>query len=607
MLNWNRFSLRKQFLLLFLITQLLVLTVFFFYLNYNQREFYLSQLRLQLTQQGKLIIENGEVNFNQAGLPQERVRRWSSIIDARITLVSNNGVVIADSHYSPEEMDNHRKRPEIAGVFAGKESDISIRRSDTLNQEMFYLALPVFEEGKVSGVIRLSRSLKEINGILYNNIKRYIYLFFLVMVFTLLVVWWFSRDILFPLNRITKMAEKLAGGSFQERIRLKNYYNEIGLLAKTFNFMADQLEHKITEISEEKSRAEAIFKSMIDGLIATDQEQRIRVVNPAAREMLGLPDGDLNGRMVIELVRHHKIVELLQNSLDNKKNLSEEIVIQNPERKILLCRFAPVIGPDITGDDKRVIGGVVVFTDITELRRLEQIRKEFAANVSHELRTPLTSIIGYVDTLLEQEIEDPATTRRFLEIIKSEADRLELLIRDILSLARLENEDRQDLLLAADLKRVLDKTLLVLQDTADDKGIMLKKEVEAALPPVLMIPEQIEQVLINLIDNSIKYTPEGGEVKIRGFISGQKVFVEVEDNGIGIPLEDQERIFERFYRVDKGRSRSLGGTGIGLSIVKHIIRNHESTIEVESQPGRGSLFRFSLEIADNNQLNNMED
>ena len=327
---------------------------------------------------------------------------------------------------------------------------------------------------------------------------------------------------------------------------------------------------------------------MVDGLVVTDKNLRIELVNPAARQIFSLEDIDLRGKRIIEVFRYHEIEENLMKAMEENELLTAELQIPGEEGKILRSTFVA-----INDEGGQVNGALAVFSDITELRRLEKLRKDFVANVSHELRTPLTSIIGYLDTILENEIDDQDTIRRFLEIIKKEADRLALLIKDLLDLSRLESGSKY-ILRPAFLNRVIDNAILLLGERAREKEIEIEKEMERDFL-VYMIPEQIEQVLINLLENAVKYTPAGGKIKIRVYGDDAKAVVEVSDNGIGIPVAEQERIFERFYRGDKARSRALGGTGNGLSIVKHILENHRNKIEVESEVGKGSTFRFYLD------------
>ncbi len=576
---------------MFFIIQIIILGLIFYYFIQNHTQFYYEQLQNNLTNQMKLILVNEKVNItiNKAGEIDSIIKKWGQELGIRITIIDKNGIVLADSTYDPDKMDNHKARPEINEILTGNQKGLAIRDSKTLDKEMFYLAYPIEKNGEIIGVIRLAKSLKNINSVVRQDVIKYFMFIVLILIITFIAIWRYSSKIINPLLKMTDMAKEIAHGNYKNRIKLKNYENEIGIMARMFNYMAEQLDNKILEISDEKSKMEAILSGMADGVIATDKNRKTIVVNPAARKMFRLGEDYVIDKDIIRIVRNHRIDDCLQKTINNNKYLEEEVILNNPEenQKNIRCHFAPIID-----DEGQVNGGVIVFTDITELRRLEQVRKDFVANVSHELRTPLTSIIGYVDTLLESKIKDPKITKKFLQIIKKEADRLALLIRDLLNLSRVE-EQAPDLR-PNRLEEVIKKPLRILKELANEKGIKIINEFAGDLPLVLMIPGQIEQVFINLIDNAIKYNDPGGKVIIRAYEGDDIVFVEVEDNGIGIPEEDQDRIFERFYRVDKARSRELGGTGIGLSIVKNIIKTHNGEIELESKSGQGTVFKFSL-------------
>lgn len=571
-----------------------------FFLNHSLRKSYHEQLRNNLYDQSILIRNQiiNDIKSNSPGIIDKWAKNMGQKIDKRITIINKHGFVLGDSDYNPQDMDNHINRPEVQTILNGNLQGVSIRRSDTLKMDMFYLAIPISIKEDIIGFIRLSKSLQDINRTIQNNIKNNLLFFILMLIITLVLVWRFSQDIINPLSQITRLAGKLAKGDFTEKINIKSYDNEIGTLARVFNHMAFQLESKISQLSEEKNRAEAILSSMVDGLVAVDKEFKIRIINPAAQKIFKITDNNITGKEIIEVFRYHEIDRGLEEALTENKIFTREIVIQIEEKRILRCNFAP-----INNDSGYVIGGIVVFSDITELRKLEQLRKDFVGNVSHELRTPLTSIIGYLDTILDNEINDSKTIRKFLNVIKTEADRLALLIKDLLDLSKLENKNKY-ILRPGFLNKIIKKTILMLKDKAEEKDINIIDDIENNYM-VYMIPEQIEQVCTNLIDNAIKYTPAGGEIKVRVYEEDNKrngnknddtskIVIEIEDNGIGIPEKEQDRIFERFYRVDKARSRSLGGTGIGLSIVKHILQNHKNTIEVESKVGKGSIFRFYL-------------
>jgi len=592
--KWNNFSLKKQLIIIFVIIQILILSVIYFYFTDRQSEFYIEQLKISLRNEAKLLISKERINFDNNILNQEIrnnfdqwSKKWSEEIDARITIINKNGVVIADSTYNSDEMDNHLNRPEIQKVIKGNKTGSAIRRSDTLKIDMLYMALPVIKDGEIAAFMRLAKSLEEINTVIKQNLKNY-FIFFLVILFlSLILLGRFTSNLIKPIQKMSKIAAKIADGNYGDSINLESHSKEIDKMIQQFNLMSKKLEKKINEISEEKNKAEAILSSMVDGVIATDKNGEIMLINPAAREMLFIDEKDVKNKDFIQVVRNYKINELLEKVLKENTIISKEIVLQREEEKILRCHFA-----SITNENNDIKGGVIVFTDITELRRLEQVRKDFVANVSHELKTPLTSIIGYVDTLLENKNIEEKTSNKFLEIIKDEADRLGILIQDLLNLSKFEdgNPDLQP----GDINKLIVKTVSILKEKANKKNIIIETELEKDINQVYLIKEQIEQVMINLIDNAIKYTPENGEIKVKTLNRSDKILVEVEDNGIGIPEKDKQRIFERFYRVDKARSRSMGGTGIGLSIVKHIIKSHDSEINLESESGKGSKFWFYL-------------
>ncbi len=590
MLKWNSIRLRNQILIIFLLVHFLILGSSFFYFNHNLTQFHHEQLERELYNQSQLLAEREDLNLQSPEEMSSWVEDWEQRLGVRITIVSPDGRVLGDSRYQPEAMDNHRQRPEIRPVLEGGATGRAIRESGTLNLEMYYLAFPLLREGEVEGVIRLAKPLEEIRELRQRHLINYLFFFLITLLLALIITWKYSSTITGPLEELKGMAGKIAGGNLEERIRLGSRASEIGAVAESFNSMADELRARIDEISEEKGRAEAILKSMADGVIATDIKRRLITINPAAREMTDLREAEVKGRQLLEVIRFHPLDSLLARSIEENKTLSQEFKLHQPRERILRCHLAPV-----RVEERQVIGGVVVLTDITELRHLEQVRREFVANVSHELKTPLTSITGYLDTILESSPE--ASTREgFLRIISSEAERMAFLIEDLLELSRLEARSPEVISLSIHpLQPVVEKVMAVVQRQAESREIELRAEMDSSPLKVMMIPGEIEQVLLNLMDNAIKYTPEGGEVVVRLTALREEVMVEVEDNGIGIPKEDQDRIFERFYRVDKARSRKEGGTGIGLSIVKHILKGHGAEIEVDSQPQLGSTFRFFLQ------------
>jgi two-component system phosphate regulon sensor histidine kinase PhoR len=571
---------------------MLIIALSFYYFSNNHRNFYLEQERISLRHYTNLIIaeikEDG-YNFNSQYL-EGKVDIWSDNTESRITAVDIDGNVLADSHYDIEKMDNHKNRPEIKSALDSNKASSSIRYSNTIDEDMLYLAQTITIDGQTVGVLRSARSLNLIRDVLIDDIRSYLFFFVILALITLYLSWKLTSGIVKPLEKMTETAGKISEGDLSQRIPVRKYSSEIENLAKSFNYMASELEGKIKEISQEKNRIETILESMVDGVIATDKDGRITLINPAAQEIFNIDKERTKGKELISTLFSHRIDMYLERALEKKESITREIHYQNQEKKIIQATFIPLIS-----QEDNVNGGVIVLTDITELRKLETVRNDFVANVSHELRTPLTSILGYLDTLIESDIKDEKIRNKFLKIIKEETDRLSILIKDLLNLSEIESQTID--LKPENFREVLDKVYNLLADNAYRKNIDIKMSIEDDLPPVYMVKQQIEQVIINLLDNAIKYTPEGGSIEIDINKSDDKLYFSIEDSGIGIPENEKNRIFERFYRVDKARSRSLGGSGIGLSIVRNIIKQHSSEISVESQEGKGSKFTFYLKIA----------
>ncbi|HHV56767.1 MAG TPA: cell wall metabolism sensor histidine kinase WalK [Firmicutes bacterium] len=396
-----------------------------------------------------------------------------------------------------------------------------------------------------------------------------------------------AGDISNPLEEVTRAARRLAQGDFSVRLRVRSQ-DEIGQLAAAFGYMSETLKARLEEINAAKSRLEAVLHYTVSGLMLLDTRCRVVMMNPAAEKLFGLAPGAAVGRHNIEVVRDYHLSTAINEAMRNHQVVSREVTFLYPEERTVRAYVAPV------WEDKEVTGLIVVFHDITELRRLERMRTEFVASVSHELRTPLTAIRGFSETLLDGALADKAAAEHFLRIIDDEARRLTALIDDLLDLSRLELKranlklDNFALLplvesIAASLKPRLDKAALTLSVEIKDPELAVQAD-----------RDRIRQVLLNLIDNSIKYTPAGGRISISAAALDGTVRVAVADTGRGIPPEDLERIFERFYRVDKARSRSEGGTGLGLAIVKHIIELHGGKVEAQSELGKGTTIAFTI-------------
>jgi two-component system phosphate regulon sensor histidine kinase PhoR len=354
------------------------------------------------------------------------------------------------------------------------------------------------------------------------------------------------------------------------------------------NKIEKQLKENIESGGAGQAKFNAILSSMLEGVLVTNERGQILLMNPSLRKtfLIDLPP---EGKRALEVIRNAKIQEIVEQTLQSRQTLiSEELSLTVPEEKYLKVNAVPIVR------EGEVEGAILVFHDITELRHLERIRQDFVANVSHELRTPISSIKGYAETLLDGAIEDEKNAHDFLEIICRDSDRLAKLIDDLLDLSRIESGKLRMVFLPTDLTDVVKRTLSIVENPAKTKAVSIKMESSQNLPKVLADETRLSQVIINLLDNAIKYTPEQGTIIISMHASDKFVQVDISDTGIGIPEKDLARVFERFYRVDKARSRDLGGTGLGLSIVKHIVQAHEGEVWVKSRIGQGSTFSFMI-------------
>ncbi|MDD5680983.1 MAG: ATP-binding protein [Candidatus Omnitrophica bacterium] len=506
-----------------------------------------------------------------------------------ITIINPRGKVLADSEKSEREipeMENHLNRPEVQTAMSGNVG-IDIRYSPTLRIDMLYVALGVRDQVQIAGILRLALPLRTVQKTLF-TIRKTIFMGLLfALVFAFIIGSILAARTIKPINRMIQISRKFSEGDFSRRITGVPG-DEIGELAATLNKMAQDIEDNIREIKTQNQELAAIFNSMIEGIIVIDKKSHIVSVNSATEKIFGIFKEDMEGKIFIEAIRNNDISEIIKGVLREKKPVSKEINLLLPVRRIFQINATP------TFDNDAVSGCLVVIHDITEIRRLETVRRDFVANVSHELKTPLTSIKGFIETLLEGAIEDKEHNRGFLKIIQDHAERLNKLVDDLLSLSSLESKEiafeRNDF----NLRQQVEKVISGFESQIKRKGIEIKNELPADFS-VAADKDKIEQVFTNLIDNAIKFNREKGLIRIYSQEINGKTKITIEDSGIGIPGKDIPRIFERFYRVDKARSRELGGTGLGLSIVRHIVESHGGTAGVESVEGLGSKFWFILQ------------
>ncbi|MFH1904871.1 MAG: ATP-binding protein [bacterium] len=592
-----RINIHYKITLVFVMIIAVVLLGIYLYLNKSLREYSYQRIETNLIKQtsfAKSYIEEDFAKKIQSYELDKIADKIGKDLGLRVTIIGIDGTVFGDSELDGKKLikvENHLYRPEVQQAlkgFSAAKSGIgkSRRFSATIKKDMLYIA-SVFGKEKLQGIVRLSMSLSEIELISSHLRKTLIISLFLAFILAVIISFALSSFISKPAREMSLAAKAVANGDFSKRISISTK-DEIGDLAKAFNFMSRQIKTRIEEVTTNKSRLEAVLLSMFEGVMVVDIKGAILLMNQSLKDFL-LVKGDPVGKKPLEIVRNIEIQEIADNSLRLKRGVeSREISVFLPEEKILLLHATPIIR------DNKIEGAVLVFHDITGLRHLEKIRQEFVANVSHELRTPVSSIKGYAETLLEGAMDDKENAMDFLKIIHSDSERLARLIDDLLDLSKIESGKLKSTLKQCAVEPIIKRVVSSLNKQAKDKSIKIQTDIPKDISDVLADEARIAQVLLNLIDNAVKYTQEGGEVIISTKGKDGFVQVDVTDTGIGIPEKDISRLFERFYRVDKARSRELGGTGLGLSIVKHIVQAHNGQVSVQSVLGQGSTFSFTI-------------
>ncbi|WP_427338513.1 two-component system histidine kinase PnpS [Caloranaerobacter sp. DY30410] len=553
---------------------------------------YIRNIEDKLISNSKLIetfIKEQEnidkINFN------ELADIFSKKIQARITFIDKDGWVVGDSDADINKLDNHSDRPEVIKARQGK-IGISKRYSKSLEYEMIYVAIPVDIKSHRLDVIRLSVPLKDISEY-YSLMYRYIFLSIIAgLLVAMFVGYRYVRSVTKPIKELTIATRKISSGNFGELVKVRSE-DEIGLLADNFNKMSLKLRDTINELLDKNTKLKAILSSMINGVIALDNNKRIILVNPMAEKMLGIKEADVRNKYVLEVLKDLNLEENIYELLNTNIQSKFEVEVKEPNSKIFNIYINPI---KLTNDPNRTIGVLVIIQDITDIRRLERMRKDFVANVSHELKTPLTSIRGFIETLKSGAVEDKEIRDKFLDIIDIETSRLTNLIEDLLLLSQIENSNEMIKKDVIDVNKSIEEVIQVLEELAKKKGVRLIEKVNRKLPYLRGNRGWFKQMLINLIDNGIKYTPEGGTVTITAYSTKNKLVIKISDTGIGIAKQHLPRLFERFYRVDKARSRKVGGTGLGLAIVKHIVLAFRGEISVKSKVNKGTEFIVSLPL-----------
>ena len=579
--------------LLIILVALLAVTL---YVSFTLRNFYLGQTLGEIEARAQLAAEHIKARFFNLQYAELNTlcRKIGEKSSTRFTVILNSGKVVGDSNKDPERMENHANRPEVKAAFNGRIGS-AIHFSPTLQKNMIYVAIPLIRSGETEGVLRAS-----IPSALFDTALKSIYIKIaagnmVVAILTAIVIWTVSRRISRPMEEMKRGIERFAGGNFRRKLVITNPESvslEVSLLAETINHMADQLNERIQTITRQHHQLEAVFAGMVESVFAVDSHENVIRINQAAAELLGTHQEDVPGRSILEVISNPDLREFIKRALVSSDPLEEEFIFKTDDNTQKSLQAHGVLLRD---DRRHEIGALVVLNDVTRMRRLEEVRQDFVANVSHELKTPITSIKGYVETILDHTVDNPDDTRRFLEIVRKQADRLNAIVENLLMLSRLEKEDQgyEILLMSSKIRDSLRAAIDICNAKAAANDIRVNLECSDTLKAEIN-PPLLEQAVINLVVNGIKYSNKGSEILVNAEPKDNEIEIKVQDQGCGIAAEHLPRLFERFYRSDKARSRQLGGTGLGLAIVKHIVKLHHGNVTVESTPGQGSAFTIHL-------------
>jgi len=553
-----------------------------------------EQVRRRLHDSASLLRDDlgGSLAAGRSEALQRKVRSLGEQTQTRFTLVSDDGTVLADSEQEGlaevAEMENHLSRKEFVGAARFGEG-LSRRISPTLGEPFLYIAIAVEQDEILLGYVGAAQSMASIQKEV-GTIRRLIWLVgLLVGLSGLAITYLLTQRMLRPIRQLTVAAEDIAKGTYPDRIEVHSS-DELGTLARSFEHMNKELQWREKQLRTGAQRQHAVLGGMVEGVLAVDRRQQVLFANAAAGKALSFEPDEIEGKPLLEVVRSHELREIVLQVLRSGELCQGDLAWQAEILRTLKVHATPLPGSPCPGV-------VMVLHDVTELKRLESLRQQFVANVSHELKTPLSSIKAYTETLLNGAFEDTENASRFLQRIDDQADRLHELILDMLSLARIESGAAVLELADIPLQRVVATCLADYEARAEAVQIELHNEVGSNSVAVRADEESLLQILSNLVDNAIKYTSSGGVVAVRCRQESAEAVIEVTDTGIGIAPAHHERLFERFYRVDKARSRELGGTGLGLAIVKHLCQAMGGSVSVASRLGQGSTFEVRIPLA----------
>ena len=574
----------------YLVTLLLSLLAVTWFASGSFRDFYLDQTSKDLEARARLIEKQirGGLSPLDAAKIDALCKNYGRSSFTRVTVILPLGRVVGDSDEDPDQMESHSTRKEVLMVKKGK-TGRSIRYSRTLEQNMMYVAIPIQKEGALQAILRTSIPITSLDKQLRAIWGRLVLSGLLIAILAAGISLWLARRISRPIEEMKSGALRFAQGHLEKMPVPET--EEMAGLAEAMNRMANELDQRINTIVRQRNELETVLSSMVEGVMAIDMNERVMSMNASALKMFEVDPEHSYGRNIQEVIRNSALIKFIAKALSHDDIIQEDITFYNHEERIYSVHNSPIYDAD-----NQMVGTLVVVEDVTKLRKLENMRKDFVANASHEIRTPLTTIKGFVETLQNESASlDSEKAKRFLDIILKHVDRLNDIIQDLLSLSRVEREKETGGIILSDgnVKDVINTAVGLCQPKADEKNIQIVQDVEENMV-IPLDATLLEQAIVNLLDNAVKYSNENSKIEIHAGIQKGDVVIQIKDHGIGIPKEHLPRLFERFYRVDKARSRKMGGTGLGLSIVKHIISAHNGIVDAQSIPGKGSTFILQI-------------
>ncbi len=573
----------------FTLLVLLGMSILGFYMVDSARSTQINHLISQLTNEARLVADISMPSFADPGKKTDLdsiAKTTGKEIQARITLIAKNGTVLGDTDQNPLTMENHATRPEVVEALASGIGQAT-RYSATLHENMMYVAVPVTNQGEVLGIARVALPLTAVENAVNSAVLTIALAISIAALLVIVAAAFITRMITRPVRQITKAAEGIAAGKLDQQIPIRAN-DEIGRLGRAFNEMSLNLKTTMATIVDERGKLVNVLASISDGVVMTDSEGNVALVNPAAERLFNFEETKAVGRPLIEAIHDHEIDYVVKKCLNTTTEQSAQL-------DSMTGRFLRIIATPITTG--KLSGALVLIQDLTEMRSLQTMRREFVGNISHELRTPLASIKAIVDTLRDGAIDDKETAVNFLNKLDIEVDRMAQMVAELTELSRIETGRIKLKLESVNINSLIEEVAMRLNPQAERQQVSLSTELSSDLPLIQADKERIQQVIVNIVHNAIKFTPSGGRVVISTRHGGKSVTTQVSDTGIGISKDDLPHIFERFFKADK--SRSTSGTGLGLAIAKHIVQTHGGSILVESEEGKGATFSFSLPLQPN--------